>query len=162
MQRLFILLPDTETCSQVVVELQGLGVAKRQLHVIASLSKTVDNLPVANVLQKTELIHGVIKGLVIGGIAGLSGGLLLLNYPPAGLTVENAVIPVAAAGGALMGAVVSALISSREHNRRLDPYQLSIEQGKLLLLADVPRCDTDKIRNLVCRGRPGVQVDQAV
>ena len=53
MQRLFILLPDTETCSQVVVELQGLGVAKRQLHVIASLSKTVDNLPVANVLQKT-------------------------------------------------------------------------------------------------------------
>ena len=79
--------PDTESCKSLVADLTGAGVAKRHLHVVASPAVALGDLPQATMTQKTELAHGIEKGILLGGIAGLLGGLLIVTFPPAGMAV---------------------------------------------------------------------------
>ena len=70
------MLPDAESCKSLVADLEEHGVAERHLHVIGGLAQSLDGLPEANILQKTELAHGLEWGTGLGGVAGLLGHLL--------------------------------------------------------------------------------------
>ncbi|MET0085852.1 MAG: DUF1269 domain-containing protein [Sedimenticola sp.] len=158
MQRLFILLSDVEQCTAVFSRLRESGVPERHMHVIAGLGTTIEELPEANVLQKTELLHGIIKGGVVGGAAGLVGGLLVVNFPPAGVIFDNSLLLPLSLAGAFIGAAASSLISSREHNRRLDPYQDALARGEILLLADVPKHEAGDLRQMITDAHPGARI----
>jgi len=79
-RRLFFLMPNLESCRQVVAELEDEGVPEHHLHAIASLDQSLDGLPEAGVLQKTELAHGLEWGAGLGGVAGMLGGLLAVCW----------------------------------------------------------------------------------
>ena len=49
-----------------------------------------DDLPAANVLQKTDVVHGARLGVLLGGIAGAGAGGLFVLFPP-----EGSVLPLA-------------------------------------------------------------------
>jgi len=87
MKRLYFMLPDKDTCIRVVAELENAGVPERHLHAIASMAVSLDGLPEAGIIQKSELTHGVEKGIALGGVAGLLGGMLAMAFPPAGLVL---------------------------------------------------------------------------
>ncbi len=160
-RRLYIMLPDAESCKSLVADLEEHGVPERHLHVIGSLSQSLEGLPEANILQKTELAHGLEWGTGLGGVAGLLGGILAVTFPPAGLVIGGGALLAGTAAGAGFGALVSSLLASHEHNHKLDAFERGIEQGQLLLMVDVPRRDLSKIQELIVKHHPEAEIGVA-
>lgn len=163
MRRLYFLLPDKASCHKLVGELKDVGVPEKHLHVVAGIAQSLDDLPEANIWQKSELIHGIEIGVGVGGAAGLIGGLLAVTFPPAGLVLGGgALLAGTTAAGAGFGAVVSAMMKSHEHNHKLDRYHTAIERGELLLLVDVPAGRVEETREMILHHHPEARIDVAV
>ena len=160
-RRLYFMLPDAESCKSLVADLEEHGVPERHLHVIGSLTQSLDGLPEANILQKTELAHGLEWGTGLGGVAGLLGGVLAVTFPPAGLVIGGGALLAGAAAGAGFGALVSSLLASNEHNHKLDAFERGIEQGQLLLMVDVPRQEVKQIQDLIIKHHPEAEIGVA-
>jgi hypothetical protein len=159
MKRLYFMLPDTESCKKVVVELKNAGIPERHLHVIASLAVPLGDLPEATLLQKSELKHGIEKGIALGGGAGLLGGMLVVAFPPAGLVVGGAALLAAVtAGSAGFGALAMALISKDIHSKKLAAFEKDIAQGHVLLLVDVPKNDVEQWKKLITEHHPEAEI----
>jgi hypothetical protein len=161
MRRLFFLLPDVDSCKAVVAELRQVGVPDRHLHVVASIEQTLEGLPQAGVLQTTEVVHGLEWGILIGGAGGLMGGLLALAVPPPGLDLGHSAVVASTAVGAVFGAIVSALMSTHEHNHKLNSFERAIEQGELVLMVDVPRKQVDSTKALILKHHPEAEIGVA-
>jgi hypothetical protein len=161
MRRLFFLTPGVESCQAIVAELTETGVPERHLHVIASLEQSLEGLPEAGILQKTELIHGIEKGAGLGGAAGILGGLLAMAFPPAGVILGGGALLAGAVAGAGFGAVVTALMSSHEHNHDLDGFQRAIEAGQILLMVDVPKNQVNETKETILSHHPEASIGMA-
>ncbi len=161
MRRLFFLIPDKASCQAIVEELEGAGVPERHLHVIASLEQALDGLPEANMLQKSEFLHGMAIGAGLGGTAGLFGGLLAMAFPPAGIMLGGGALLAGTAAGAVFGAAVSALMSSHEHNHNLDAFQMAIEAGEILLMVDVAKKAVVTTRKMILEHHPEAKIGVA-
>jgi hypothetical protein len=140
-QRLYFLLPDVATTRAVVSELQGGGIQEGHVHVVASARIPLEDLPEATVLQTSELRSGLEKGLGVGGVAGLLGGLLAVAFPPAGLILGGEALLLMMLAGAGAGAVVSGLIAKDIPNHELQSYNDAIARGQILLMVDVPSAE---------------------
>lgn len=158
MRRVHVLMPDPASCQAVVDELRESGITDHHLHVVASLTQDLHGLPEATVWQKTELGHGIEWGIGLGGVAGLLGGVLAVAFPPAGLAPGGGALLAGTVAGAAVGAAVTALIGSNEHSHELDDFQSEIEQGKVLLMADVPRKQVDEIKGMILKHHPEAQI----
>lgn len=161
MRRLFFLTPNVESCHAIVQELEQTGVPERHLHVIASIRQSLNDLPEAGILQKTELKHGIEVGAGLGGTAGVLGGLLAMTFPPAGLVLGGGALLAAAVAGAGFGAVVTALLTSHEHNHELDRFQQAIERGEILLMVDIPKNQVDVTKGLILGHHPEAKIGVA-
>jgi hypothetical protein len=140
-QRLYFLLPDVATTRAVVTELKGGGIPEGHIHVVASARIPLEDLPEATVLQTSELRSGFEKGLGVGGVAGLLGGLLAIAFPPAGLILGGEALLLMVLAGAGAGAVVSALVAKDIPNHELQSYDDAVSRGQILLMVDVPRAE---------------------
>lgn len=158
MRRLYVMLPDLDSCAAVVAELKDEGYPEQHLHVIASLDQTLDGLPAATVWQKTELAHGIEWGIGLGGVAGLLGGVLAVTFPPAGLVLGGGAILAGTAAGAGFGSLVSALLASHEHNHKLDEFERAIEAGRVMLMVDVPRDQVGAVEGLIRGHHPEAEI----
>ena len=158
MRRLYLLLPSLESCESLVGELEASGIPERHLHVVASISQDLHGLPEAGVLQKTEILRGVALGAVLGGVGGMLGGWLAMTFPPAGLVLGTPAVVISTLAGAGLGALTSALMSSHEHNHKLDAFEGAIERGEILLLLDVPRDQVPEIRNRILEHHPEADI----
>ena len=159
MKRLYFMLPDTESCKNVVAELKNAGIPERHLHVVASLAVPLEDLPEANLLHKTELAHGIERGIALGGAAGLLGGMLVVTFPPAGLVVGGAALLTAVtAGGAGFGALAMGLISKDIHSKKLAAFERDIAHGRILLIVDVPKKDVEQWKQLIIEHHPEAEI----
>jgi len=161
MRRLYFLLPDTQTTGTLVAELEDAGIAHGHLHVIASITQDLEDLPAASAWQKTELAHGLELGIGLGGMAGLLGGVLAVAFPPTGLILGGGALVATTLAGAGVGGVVSGLMASHEHNHSLDGFQQAIERGEILLLVDVPRAQVKQIKTLILKHHPEARIGVA-
>jgi hypothetical protein len=158
MRRIYVLLPTEASCHAVVEELEGSGVPETHLHVIAGLSHDLKDLPEASVWQRTEIARGIEWGLGLGGAAGLLGGLLAVAFPPAGLVLGGGALLAGSAAGAGFGALVTALLGSQEHNRRLDAFQRALAAGQILLMVDVASQRVGEVENTIRRHHPEAEI----
>ena len=83
-RRLYFLLPDVPRARQVVDELLLARIEARHIHVLARRGTDLQDIPEASVLQKTDVVHGAQVGAVLGALAGLVGGILLVVFRPVG------------------------------------------------------------------------------
>jgi hypothetical protein len=158
-KRLYFTLPDTASCKMVVDELKKTGVAEQHLHVVASQAIPLEDLPEANLLQTSELAHGIEKGVALGGAAGLLGGLLVVTFPVTGLALGGAALLTAVtAGGASFGALAMGLISKDIHSKKLAAFEHDIERGHILLMVDVPKHEVDRWKQLVIEHHPEAEI----
>ncbi|MNC86091.1 hypothetical protein D3C83_17240 [compost metagenome] len=111
-------------------------------------------MPEAGVLQKTDIVHGAQMGVAIGGVAGALGGALLVFFQPEGLKLQLVTVLLAALFGALFGAWASSMAASAVPNSKLKAFHPEIEQGKVLMMVDVPMQRVTEISELVARRRP--------
>jgi hypothetical protein len=111
-------------------------------------------MPEATLMQKTDVVHGAHVGIAIGGVAGAFGGLLVVLFPPGGVTLQLVTVLVAALIGAFLGAWLSSMAATAVPNSQLARFRADIEAGKVLMMVDLPLRRVAEISELVARHHP--------
>jgi hypothetical protein len=153
-RRLYFLLPDVGSARGMLDEMLLARIEVKHIHFLGRRGELPPDLPESNFLQKTDFVHGAQLGLGVGGLAGIVAGLLLVAFPPEGVTLQLAAVLIAALLGAVFGAWVSSMAASAVPNSRLKRFQKDIEQGKVLMMVNVPMRRVQEISDLVARRHP--------
>jgi hypothetical protein len=149
MRRIYFLVPDIATTKRIVDELLLARIEERHIHVIAKRGTELEDIPEASLVQKSDFIPAVERGLAVGGSVGalastvIAGGILLGS----------------ALAGAGVGAWAGALIGVSTPNSRIKQFEEAIEGGQLLVLADVPKGRVDEIEARVREHLPNVDIE---
>jgi len=158
-RRLYFLLPDADTTRQIVNELLLARIDIGHIHVMARSGTTMKDLPEANIMQKSDLVYGLEKGLLIGGFTGILAGVIASLLPAIGLGGGGLILACALAGAGI-GAWASGMVGSDIINSRVKPFETAIEQGELLLMIDVPKDDVGEITRMVKNHHPEAHHEQ--
>ncbi|TNF99591.1 MAG: DUF1269 domain-containing protein [Gammaproteobacteria bacterium] len=161
MRRLYFLVPTIESATQIVDELLLARVDERHIHIAAKDHHPLHDahLPEANLLQESDFIPAVEKGLAVGGGTGILAGLVAVTFPPAGLILGGGAILGMGVIGAGFGAWVSGMIGISIENSQLKEFEQAIEDGQLLLMIDVAKKRVDEIADLVKKHHPEAEVE---
>jgi hypothetical protein len=158
-KKLYFMLPNLETCTQLVTQLKQAGLHEDQIHIVAREGMALERLPKASLLQKTEVVRGIEVGLGVGGIAGILGGLLAVTFPPAGLAIGGgALILATTLAGAGFGSIVSGIIAADIPHHELEIFQSKIDQGEILLILDTPVARAEELIELIKSHHPQVKI----
>lgn len=156
-RRLYFMLPDVPSARAVLDALLLARIEERQMHFHAKEGTLLPDMPEAGFVQKSDLIHGLESGMVIGAGAGLLGGILLVLFPPEGLQLQLIAILATAIGGAMFGAWASGMAGAAIPNSRLKMFQKGIDSGQVLLMLDIPLERVTEIEELIAGRYPGVR-----
>ncbi len=159
MRRIYFLVPDIATTNRIVDDLLMAKIEERHLHVLAKRGTPLEDLPEANLLQKSDFVPAVQQGLALGGTAGLLAGLVAVVLPPASTVIAGGVLLATTLAGASVGAWLSGMVGMSIGNRRTKEYEEAIEAGQLLLLADVPADRVLEIERRVKQHLPEVEIE---
>ncbi len=153
-RRLYFLLPDLQSAETIEKELLLAKVDDPHLHFLAKDGVNLRRLHVANLLQRSDLLHGIGIGLVAGGITGALAGVALSFYPKMGESIGMGGILILAVVCAMLGSWVSGMIAVSIPNSRLERFQPAIDRGEILLMVDVPMRRVKEIRELIISHHP--------
>jgi hypothetical protein len=156
-RRLYFLLPDIASARATLNEMLLARIEVGHVRLLARRDMLPDDLPAANVLQKTDIVHGAQLGILIGGIAGACAGALFVLFPPAGTVLPLGTVLFTALFGAAFGAWASSLAGASLPNSQLRRFHPEIERGRVLMMVDVPMRRVGEISDLVARRRPEAQ-----
>ena len=148
MRRIYFLSPDVETTKRIVDDLLLARIEERHIHVVAKRGTELEDLPEANLLQKSDFVPAVERGLALGGSAGALAGLVAIALPPASTVLAGGVLLGSALAGAGVGAWAGSLIGVSTPSSRIKQFEEAIEAGRLLVLADVPK---DRVAEIEAR-----------
>jgi hypothetical protein len=132
-------------------------IEERHMHFYARDGSLPADMPEASFVQKTDLVHGLESGMVIGAGAGLLGGILLVLFPPEGLRLGVFAILATGIGGAMFGAWASGMVAAAIPNSRLKAFQPGIDSGQVLLMIDVPLRKVRQVEELIEQRHPSVR-----
>ena len=65
-RRLYYLLPDLPSARKIMDDLLLARIEERHIHFLAKRGTPMDGLHEANILQKSDLVHGAQRGVLIG------------------------------------------------------------------------------------------------
>ena len=153
-RRLYFVIPDIPSARTMLNDLLLARIECRRIHFLSKRDSLPDDLPQANVLQQTDIVHGAQLGIGIGGIVGAVAGALIVLFPPEGVTLKMVAVLVIALGGALFGAWASSMIASSVPNSRLKAFEPAMEEGKVLMMVDVPMSRVQEISDLIGQRHP--------
>ena len=154
MRRLYFLVPDAGLARAIVDDLLRARITWQHIHVLANHDVTLEQLPEASLLQRSDVIHALERGVALGGATGAFLGLVALVFPPAGLTIAGGAVVAMTLAGAGFGAWTATMIGVDEPNARLTRFREAIRDGQLLLMADVPASREHEIEQLVAQHFP--------
>lgn len=154
MQRLYFVIPTVESCRAIANELLLARIEEKHMHFLNKDDHVPHDLPQANLLQKSDFVPAVERGLTIGGGTGLFAGLLAFSFQTAGLEVGGfAILSICLAGGGI-GAWISGMIGVDVPNTQLKPFIPAINAGNYLLIVDVKNQRAHEIEELITKMHP--------
>lgn len=161
MKRLYFLAEDVVSTRRIVDDLLLHHVDERHIHVVASDEQAVTDadLPEASLLQESDFIPAVERGLALGGVTGALVGVAALVFPGVGLAFGGGAILGAAVAGAGVGAWASSMIGLSAPSSRLKAFEEAIRDGHILVIVDVPRRSEQAVTDLILQHHPGVRVE---
>jgi hypothetical protein len=159
MRRIYFLVPDIPTAKRVVDDLLLARIEERHLHVIAKRETPLEDLPEANLLQKSDFVPAVQRGVALGWSVGLLAGLVGIMLPPAGPVVAGGIVLASGFAGAGVGAWLGGMVGMNVGNTRIQQFEAAIEAGQLLVLADVARDRVEEIEARVRQHLPSVEIE---
>lgn len=112
MHRLYFLLPDAHSASAVTKRLLVARIPERKIHVIAAHDQVLvdHHLPRANLLQETDVLPAVERGVAVGGITGVLAGVAAIALPGVGLGLGAGAVLLTGLAGAGFGAAVAPML----------------------------------------------------
>ena len=161
MRRLYFLIPDVNSAKTIVDELLLARIEARHIHIAAKdhHALVTSDLPEANLLQESDFVPAVERGLAIGGATGILAGVAAVALPGVGLALGGGAILGIGLAGAGVGAWVSGMIGISAPSSRLTDFESAINEGQLLMMVDVPKADVEKITGLVKNHHPEAHVE---
>ena len=161
MRRLYFLIPGIDSAKTIVDELLLARVDQRHIHIAAAdhHALTEANLPEANLLQESDFVPAVERGLAIGGATGILAGVAAVALPGVGLVLGGGAILGIGLAGAGLGAWVSSMIGISAPSSRLTEFEDAIKEGGLLMMVDVPKTRVDEITNLIKLHHPEAEIE---
>lgn len=149
--RLYYLLPDIHSARRTLDDLLLHRIEQRHIHFLAKMDLP-DDLPEANFMHKTDVVHGAQNGMIAGSILGILLGFVVVYYfdlsSPALVTTAATVI------GILFGGWAASMVAAAIPNTRLQAFFPEIEKGRVLMIADVPHQRIKAIEKLLAERHP--------
>jgi len=166
-RRLYYLLPDLPSARKTMDDLLLARIEERHIHFLAKRGTPMDGLHEANILQKSDIVHGAQRGVLIGAALGCALGIVLTYLVVTDPKWQVGAILLATAFGAGFGGWTSSLVGAAIPNSRLSQFADEVEQGRILLIVDVPEHQVQEVKALVGRIHPeavdrGVEVNVPV
>lgn len=152
--RMYVTLPDVASARQLANDLLLARIEDRHMHFLARRGTDLGELHEASYLHKTDAMHGAFTGLVIGGVVGVLVGLLLVYFPPGGMSVQLVAVLIAAFVGSALGIWISTMMGLQVPNTQLKGFEQELQDGKILLMLDVPAGRYEEIRQIIARTHP--------
>jgi uncharacterized membrane protein len=159
MRRIYFLTPDVASAKAIVNDLLLARIEERHIHVLASATTPLEDLPEAKLAQSSDLIPSLERGAAAGGLTGLLAGVLAVSFPPAGMVLGGGALLGIALFGAGFGAWMSSMVGVGIPNSRLAQFEDAIAKGELLLMIDVPRQRVEEIEAVVRRHHPEAELE---
>ena len=153
-RRLYFVLPNVKTARAVFNKLLLTRIEQQHIFFLAKDGVELGDLPEATMLQKSDELHGLAQGLVIGGATGALAGIVAVVFPPFGMMMGLGVILAMSVVGAVVGFWASGMIASAVPNTRLKRFSKDMEQGKILLMVDVPKNQIKEISRIIREQHP--------
>lgn len=158
MKRLCFLSPDHQHARQVVSDLKNAGIAETHIYALAKYGEDMEDLPDAGP-EADDFLPAYKRGLELGGSAGLLFGLTAMAFPPSGIVVGGGLALLLGLWGAGVGGLLTGMAGGSFPSSRLSEYESAIEQGQILIMADVPNEEVEHCKALVSRLDPDVSVE---
>ena len=156
-RRLYYVMPDLASARRMMDDLLLARVEERHIHCLGKRGAPMEGLHEASVLQKTDIVHGAQVGLLLGALLGcIVGGAVVWYFPVAGIW-QTVTVLAATIIGALFGVWVSSMVGSSVPNSRLASFHQAIEEGKILVMADVPEHKVEEIKRQLGPRHPEAQ-----
>ena len=161
MRRLYFLIPSIDSAKTIVDELLLARIEERHIHIAAADHHALveAHLPEANLLQESDFVPAVERGLAIGGATGILAGIAAVTIPGAALALGGGAILGIGLAGAGAGAWISGMIGVSVPSSRLKEFESAIAEGKLLMMVDVPKSQVDSVTELVKSHHPEALVE---
>lgn len=154
-RKLYFMLPDLKVAHQMMDQLLLARIDERSIHFLAKPEIPLGDLPEATVIEKTDSLHGIGVGAVIGAVTGILGGILVIAFPYlvvnpySGYPLQTAVIAIIALIGAIFGAWWTSMLATAIPHSGLKPYKEQIARGGVLMIVTVPYHRIREIRSLI-------------
>lgn len=160
MQRLYCLIPDKETTSTIVDELNTMGLTKDELHVLGKDWRPLEKegVPTATLIQTSDVVNaskrGAIAGAVLGLILGLIAHFIILDTNIVWITLGMMVF------GTVFGVWASTMVGVSVRDIKVSKYDKAIRRGDMLLIIDVPDEQEETFKTVIKRHHPEVVIDK--
>jgi len=148
-RRLYYLLPDHTAARNIVNELLLARIPFNQMHILAKDDADVSDLPVAGMLQTSDIVRAMELGLVIGGITGIFAGIAFSLIPSVTLFSSGGLILISALAGAIIGSWAAGMIGINVPSTRLKSFKAKIENGEILMMVDVSKEKINEVNALI-------------
>ncbi|WP_026596762.1 hypothetical protein [Methylohalobius crimeensis] len=158
MKRLCFLSPDVDHARKVVEDLKANGIPEKHIYAIAKYGVDMEDLPDAGP-ESDDFLAAYQRGIELGGTAGLLLGLTALAFPPSGIVVGGGLVLLIGLWGAGIGGLLTGLAGAAFPSSRLKSFESAIDEGKILLMADVPKDEVEKYEALIKKHDPEVSVE---
>lgn len=159
MQRIYFLVPDIDTSRTIVTELKEAEVEEKHIHIVAADNVSLEELPEASLLQKSDFLAAVERGIPLGAAAGLLAGLVTIVVP-GGVAMGGGALLATMAAGAGVGSWMGSMVALDIPNSRHREFQQAIDRGEFLMLIDVPKERVLEIENLVLAHHSGAELER--
>jgi len=137
-RRMYFMIPNVSLARTIHKELLLSRVADSRMHVIAREDVDLNDLPEANLLQKSDLIHSIQTGIPIGGLTGVILGAFAVSSGLVSPGYEGVTVMLTVFAGLFLGVFASTLIAVNVPNTRHRRFEGELLSGKILFIVDVP------------------------
>lgn len=86
-------------------------------------------------------------------------GLGALAFPPADIVVSGGLVLLIGLWSAGLGGLLTGIAGASFSSSRLQFFESAIEQGQILIMADVPKSAVEKYESLIRAHNPDVRVE---
>jgi hypothetical protein len=148
--RIFYLFPDIPSARRALDDLLLSRIEERHIHFLTNGAPLPDDMPEANILHKTDVVHGAESGMMMGAVLGVALGAALVNFYDASPVIAI----LAALVGLAFGGWAASMVAAALPNTRLNAFYPELERGKILLIADVPATRVAEIEKMLAERHP--------
>ena len=159
-RKLYFVLPDVKSAHDMMHELLLARVEASCIHFHANPAVVLDDLPQANVLEKTDVVNCSEIGLLLGAGLGVLAGTLAVVFSSIDRFstlfghVSLMAIPICAVIGAVSSALWSGLLATTIPHNRITMFEKQLEQGQILLMVSVRFHRVREVRELLLNRHP--------